>query len=252
MPSLQWIAGVAAVIKVCLSPVLFRMTITALLSIAPCMYIIQQVATMALLRCILVYLINMAAVAVQLCVFFTQSEIRLVMIKIRASPGAFCMAISTFFTEDTLVDIIFFVARYACGRGAPVFFFPYMTAFAANNRVCASKRIISCTVVKGLSVQLDDIRIAAYMIGMTMTALGFPCLRTSMKTMPAHDVGIDFLMAVPAKRALFLFAERLVTAVAFLFIFRMALNNLAWHHQCFHASCCCVIYGNRERGSDDA
>ena len=104
------------------------------------MYIIQQVATMALLRCILVYLINMAAVAVQLCVFFTQSEVRLVMIKIRASPGAFCMAISTFSTEDTLVDIIFFVARHACGRGVPIFFLPDMTAFAANNRVCAFEK----------------------------------------------------------------------------------------------------------------
>ena len=89
MLSSQWIAGVATVIKVCLDPVLFRMTIAALLSIASCMYIIQQVAAMALLCCILVGLINMAAVAFQLCMLLTQGEVRTVMIEIRAPPGSF-------------------------------------------------------------------------------------------------------------------------------------------------------------------
>jgi hypothetical protein len=58
-------------------------------------------------------------------------------------------------------------------------------------------------------------------------------------------------MTVSTKRALFFLAERLVTAVAFLFIFRMALDNLARHHQGFHASCYCVMHDKQQRGSYD-
>ena len=125
----------------------------------------------------------MAAVAVQLCVFLTQGKVRLVMIKIRLFPGAFCMAIRTCFAECALVKVIFFVARHTCSRGIPVLFIPDMTGFTANTRVGAFEMIISCTVVKSLSVQLDDVCIAALVIGMTMTALGFSCPRLSMKTL---------------------------------------------------------------------
>ena len=241
MLSSQWIAGVAAVIKVCLAPVIFRMTIAALLSIASCMYIIQQVAAMALLCCILVCLINMAAVAFQFCVFLTQSEVRTVMIEIRASPGLFCMAIIACFAEGALVDVIAFVAGHACSRGIPILFFPDMTGFTTDARVSTFEKVIGFTVIKGFFIQLDDICIAALVISMAMTALGFRGIHMPMKTLRVLYVCIDFFMTVPAKRALFILAERLVTAVAFLFIFCVAFDNLAWHHQGFHASCCCVM-----------
>lgn len=196
MLSSQWIAGVAAVIKVCLAPVLFRMAIAALLSIASCMYIIQLVATVALLRGIFVLLVYMTAVAVQLYVLFTQSEVRLVVIKHRAPPAAFGMAISTLLAEGPLVDVIFSVARHADCRSVPIFFPLNMTGFTADNRVCALKRIICGVMVKGLAPQLDDICVAAFMVCMTVAAFGFPCLRTSMKTLPVDDVCIDFFMAV--------------------------------------------------------
>jgi hypothetical protein len=204
------------------------------------MYIIQQVAAMALLCCFLVCLINMAAVAFQLCVFLTQSEVRTVMIEIRASPGAFCVAITACFTEDTLVDIIVFVAGHACSRGIPILFLPAMTGFTTDNRVSAFERVIGFTMIKGLFIELDDICVAALVIGMAMTAFGFRGIHMSMKTLRALYVCIDFFMTVSAKRALFLLAERLVTAIAFLFIFCMAFDNLARHHQGFHASCCCI------------
>ncbi|HAJ92996.1 MAG TPA: hypothetical protein DCO71_10355 [Gammaproteobacteria bacterium] len=75
---------------------------------------------MALFRCVLVLLVNMTAVAVQFCVFFTQNEVRLVMIKLRASPAAFSVAISAFLTEPPLVDVIFFVARDTGCRSIPI------------------------------------------------------------------------------------------------------------------------------------
>ena len=252
MLSSQWIAGVAAVIKVCLFPVLLRMAIAALLSIASCMYIIQQVAAMALLCCILVCLINMAAVAFQFCVFLTQSEVRTVMIEIRASPGLFCMAIIACFAEGALVDVIAFVAGHACSRGIPILFFPDMTGFTTDARVSTFEKVIGFTVIKGFFIQLDDICDAALVIGMAMTALGFRVIHMSMKTLRALYVCINFFMTVSTKRALFLLAERLVTFLTVFFVFCMPLYYLARHYQGFDSSSHCAMHYARQRGCHDS
>lgn len=216
------------------------------------MYIIQPVTNMALFRCILVLLINMTTVTVQLCVLFTQSEVRFVMVKLQAFPAAFGMAISTFLAKTPLVDVIFFVARQADFRSVPIFFSLKMTSVTAGYCVCTLERIICGVMVKGIAAQLDDIRIAAFMISVTVFTLGFPGLRASMNTLPAHDVFINFFMTVSTKRALFVLAERLVAVVAFLFIFRMTLYNFAGHHQGFYASCYCAMHDSHQRDCHDS
>lgn len=59
-------------------------------------------------------------------------------------------------------------------------------------------------------------------------------------------------MTVSAQCDLAFLVEGLVAAVALLFIFRMALDYLAWHHQGFYASCPCIRHCKPRYDCDDS
>ena len=149
------------------------MTVAAFCAVTRCVHVIQTVTADTVAGYILVILAHMTTVAGRFRVLVTQHEVSRVVIKLRFPPAVHGMAVCTFITEGTLVNILVLMAGYAGRRCLPVFFMRGMTGFTTDDSMCALEGVVSGLMVKGFTVQLDNIGLAAPVIGMAVPALCF-------------------------------------------------------------------------------
>lgn len=194
-------------IKAHLIPGMFSMAIAAFLAVAGSMYVIQPVAAIAFLRCIPVLVADMTTVAFQFGMLFPQDKFCFVMIELRTSPVAFCVAVGTLFTQASLVDVILLMAGCtACGR-IPVFFSLQMAKTAGCHCMRPPERIVRDIMIKGFDTELDDIRITSLVICMTVSAFTALHTCTPVISLLAGDVSCNCFMTVMAECVLLIPGE---------------------------------------------
>jgi hypothetical protein len=226
----QGISGFATMVEVCRRPGMFCVAITASLAITAGMYVIQPVAARAFLRGFLVLPADMATVAFEFCMLFTQDKLRLVMIELLASPAAFRVTVGALFAQAPAVNIILLMAGRTAHRRIPVLSFPGMTKVAAGGGVCTPERIVRNIMVKGFDTKLYHIRVPSLVISVTVPAICALHTCAPVVSQFAGDICCNRLMAVMAKRVLFIPGEWQMTPVALGFILRMSCYHLARHH----------------------
>jgi hypothetical protein len=93
-------------------------------------------------------------------------------------------------------------------------------------------------MIKGIRIEMDDIRIASYMFGMAGLARQLAdVFYTAVKSLMIFYIRRYLLMAVEAKMLLCGFFEGFVALLALGFIFGMGAHHLARHDQRFQAGC---------------
>ena len=114
-----------------------------------------------------------------------------------------------------------------------------MAGIAVGLEVFAGQRKVGEVMVEGALIELHDIGIPPFVIGVAFCAVGV--LRTripTMEAMPGIDVHGNRLMAVEAELALLRTLESQVAVAAFGFVLRMTFDDVARHHQRFDLGGC--------------
>jgi hypothetical protein len=114
--SCEFELGFPVMIEFGFIPLAGAMAILAFFAMAPLVDVIQVMAGMAVLRCFLVVIINVANVTRYILMFSFQAKLGFVMIEIKLFPGFCSMTITAFLTQFTFVRILFFVAVKAARR----------------------------------------------------------------------------------------------------------------------------------------
>lgn len=110
-----------------------------------------------------------------------------------------------------------------------------MAPFAFDHYVRPFKRKIRYAVVKNLLVEPNDIELPSLVFRMTvLTLVCFYIFAESVKAAPLVDVFGNLLMAIETQFLLRFLVEEFVTAVAFLFILCMTLNDFSGHDDALH------------------
>jgi hypothetical protein len=111
----------------------------------------------------------------------------------------------------------------------------FVTVGTGGLTVFADEPEISEVVLKRRLVELHNIGIAAFMIGMARSAaLVEGAIMHAVEATSTVNIGCNFFVAVEAKRALLGTLEGLVTETAFGFVVRMTLDYVARHDQRFN------------------
>jgi hypothetical protein len=120
--ALEWKFGVLVVVEDQFFPFVAAMTFLALVSMAPVMHVVDQVAAIAILWSVFVMLIGMTQLTVGLLMLADQFEVGvLVVIKVLLMPTLLAMALVALFSQFAPVRIVGLVAVEADRRGIPVF-----------------------------------------------------------------------------------------------------------------------------------
>jgi hypothetical protein len=101
----------------------------------------------------------------------------------------------------------------------------------------ALQGIVRLVVIKCLTAELCNPRISPAMVLVATAALLLAGTTPPVIPRTVTDIRSHFLVTAQAKPALILLAERLVTLAAFLFVFRMPLDQFSRHHQGFNSGC---------------
>ena len=111
----------------------------------------------------------------------------------------------------------------------------FVTVGTGALAVFADEPEISEVVLERRLVELHNIGIAAFMVGMTVSAVPVDgVIIQTVKATSAVNIGCDIFVAVEAKCALLGTLEGLVTGTAFGFVVRMTLDYVARHDQRFN------------------
>lgn len=190
----------------------------------------------------------MTGVAGNLFVFSLQGELGLIMIVTELTPGFFFVAVLTFLSQPSSMDVVFLVAADALIRGVAVFDdihrnsfllrwrfinlleFLVVTTGTLNFKVPRLEFEVGQLVIKKLLVQQNDIGLSSLVFRMTPPALGlFDLLLETMKSFPLIDICRHLFVAVQTKPALGILAERFVAPFALVFVLGVPLNDFAGH-----------------------
>jgi hypothetical protein len=129
------------------------------------------------------------------------------------------------------MDIVLPVAGIALMRGLAILLSLGMAIAAFRVDMLAAKNEVRIGVIEALLVQRNDIRRPSLVLGMALAA---GLLRRGCATMKAGlccGVASDVLVAIEAQRILLLLPEGLMALAALGLDVRVALDNLAGHHQ---------------------
>ena len=104
--------------------------------------------------------------------------------------------------------------------------------------MCAFQRKIRLMMIKGIRIEMHDVRIASYMLGMADLARQFSdVFYATVKSLMIFYIRRYLLMAVEAQMFLRGLFEGFVALLALGFVFGMGAHHLARHDQCFQAGC---------------
>ena len=130
------------------------------------------------------------------------------------------------------MHIVRFVAAVAVLRGVAELDARVMATVTLRFGVVTNQRKIRAVMIEAQPVELYDVGIASFVVGMTYeagAAAGSPV--AAMETKIHLYVSRDVLMTAQAQRTLFTAIECLVAGVAVSLEFRVPLDNLARHDQ---------------------
>jgi len=190
----------------------------ALGPVAPAMHVLNSVAVHACGANVLVALVHMAGGTGHGTMRCYKREFGpFVIERLDAAPSLLGMTTLARFPEAAFVRIACLVAiEAACGRGAKLRGF-HMTAGARHPGVRILEREIRARVIERLGVQLHDVGISPFVIGVTMGAFLLCRSRISpVKTSSGLPIGALLLMTLEAKLGLRPVRERLVAIAALL------------------------------------
>jgi signal transduction histidine kinase len=132
------------------------------------------------------------------------------------------------------MDIVGLVAGKAVGRSIAMLAAGFMAFATLSFRVFAEQWKVSELMVEGVFVQLHDIGIPAFMIGMAGRTAGVTRVRVQpMESGTAAYIGRDIFMTIQTQGSLFGAFELCVAGIAVLFVLRVTFDNLAGHDERF-------------------
>ena len=111
------------------------------------------------------------------------------------------MAVTAFFSVLAFVNIDFLVAAVTIPRCFGMFFLGFVAGVAAGFRMHALQAEICFIMIESHWVQQYDVRIAAFMVFVAMTAFGpYRCRQASVKTFLVSHV-IKYIFMIMALHA---------------------------------------------------
>ncbi len=131
-----------------------------------------------------------------------------------------------------MVHIVSFMTAEAARLHVAELRFRCMATIAVGIVVLARQVEVCETMIKQCPVKLYDVRIPAFVIGVTISAFILPSvIKKAVKADRIADVQGNVFVAVEAKRALLAAIKCLMARAALGFVFGMPLDNVARHDQ---------------------
>ncbi len=113
-----------------------------------------------------------------------------------------------------------------------------MACLAGGQPMCPVKSEVGYFMVERFRIQLNDVRVPAFMVGVTARALRIVNQATAtMKTSSVSNILRDLLMAVETQPSLASSLEFLMAGGAIGFVLGVTLNQLTRHDECFDSGC---------------
>ena len=148
------------------------------------------------------------------------------------------MAFFAGLAETFHVRIILVVAVIASRRCIAMFLVLLMAAGACQTKMRAYQWKVRLTVIKGIRIEMDDVGVTPYMVGMAGLARQlFDIFNSAMESLLFLDISRDLLVTIEAKMFLGVLAERFMAFFALSLIFGVGFDYLARHDQGFKIGC---------------
>lgn len=158
------------------------------------------------------------------------------MIEATGLPSLDAMAFVAGLAQPLLVRVVFVMTVIACRKRITVFGIFLMAAGAGKPQMGAFQRKIGLMMIECIRVEMHDVGIAPYMLGMACLAGQFVNIfNATVKSLVMFYIRRYFLMAVEAQMLLCGFFEGLMAFLTLGFILGMGAYHLARHDQRFQA-----------------
>ena len=181
-------------------PGLRGMTGLALCAVSPAMRVLQAVACTASSGQVLVALTDMTCGTGDFGMGADQGEPRLGMIeRLDAPPVFLAVAALAFLAQPAFVRVRRLVAIEALARGCSEFDRRKMAALAARRLMCSFELEVRESMIECLSIELDNVRATALVIGMACPTISFRCVGpTPVEPASLLAVGRNVLVTIQA------------------------------------------------------
>jgi hypothetical protein len=115
------------------------------------------------------------------------------------TPYRLAVTIVARFPEAALVRIVLLMTVEAASRRVAELYLLRVTVAALHGFVSVPQLKIRKRVIEGLAIELDDVEVSPLMIGVTMGAILFHCIRLSpVKSLTCRSIRGCFLVACQA------------------------------------------------------
>ena len=142
------------------------------------------------------------------------------------------MAIRTLGAHRVAMNVIGFVAGKAVRRRLAMLAAGLVAFSALGFAVFAEQGKVGQFMIEGVFVELHDIGIPAFMVGMTAcTVIVSRIAGQAVKTGSGLHISGDILVTVQAQASLFRTLEFRVAGIAIFLVFGMAFDDFTGHHQ---------------------
>ena len=198
------------------------------------MHIVDFVAARALIWRLLEIRAAMALIAGDLLMRALQRECCLAVIKLRVTPVFGGMATVTRLALLTLMNVVFFVTIDTLARRVPEQLARNMALRALDIDMPPLERKIGHQMIETMRIELNDIRIAALMFGMTDPAFAVRHTRLlAVKAFRIQQILRNLVVTVQTQAALFLILKIRMATLAILVLFLMRTRQIARAQQPF-------------------
>ena len=154
------------------------------------------------------------------------------MIEVRISPQSVAVATAAICTEGAAVHILFGMTVVARNWRRVILGVGCVAVTTGRGLVTAAQRKIRERVIENASVELDDVSVAAFVIGMTGYALTRTCrLEEPVKPRPRFPVSADIFVTRDAKRSASGVRISVVAGAAIGLGFRVAFDDAPRHYE---------------------
>jgi len=215
-------------------PPLRRVALAALGAPLPVVHVIRLMAGAAFLRRVAIAIAEVAGGALDLGVLVVQRKASLAVVIRHVMPRGGVVAGTAIASELAFVGFLLLVTGKAIGGGLSETLVRRMAAITGHVSVHALERVLGLRVVELLAAELDDVRIAPQMLGMTGMTLGILDPRQmTVESALLPQVGGDIFMAIETQLRLAIAIAAVMALRALFFVLRVRRGELAGHEQCF-------------------
>ena len=210
------------------------MAVATLLSAAAVVRVVFGVAVEASRWRALESLVFVATGALGLRMFADKRESGCVVVEFGAGLGNRGMAVRTLGAHGVAMDVVCLVAGKAVRRGIAMLGTDLVAFAAFGFRMFAEQAKVGQLVIEGVFVELHDIRIPTFMVGVTGSTAAIPCVGgQAMKSRPGIHVDGDVLVAIEAQCTLLGALEPRMAGTAVFLVVRMTFDDVTGHDQRF-------------------